>query len=414
MNTNRKYRLKRYRYKRTAAVTIVCIVAVVGLYLPTSNGGNINDIAKLAYIGGLCTCLVLLILLNGIVSPYSILTSLLILLSIALATLVSSLPGLAPGGVIAFVVLALLFMVNLRHLGMSRLIKTTYIGINLVNLVVGWAVVLNVEIADQLLLNLYNDFYPMLLTNMVGWYNKPVLSFGSHSIAGLFMLLFMYLAVRSYIAYRSPVYLLFVLSYVSFLWFLQSVTSLILLAAAAIYCVMALRPTTERSVSYLFLALPLVALLVSALILLNFNEINAALGTGFEAVTRVLTSPLNGFWGRFSEDGILKQNVAFIAGSWYRPAGLRTDAGLFFGDSGPIEYMVRGSLLLLLSIYGGLFIFLSNNLRRQRTALFLFFLILAAEIGFTHLKYFRLPSLLPFVIVYLNALPQPEISSKSI
>jgi len=414
MGTNRNYRLKRYRIRHTTSKIIICFIAVIGLYLPTSSGGNINDVIKLTYIASLCICLGLLILLNGVVSPYSILTSLLILLSITLATLVSSLPGFAPGGLIAFIVLALLFMVNLRYLTMSRLIKATYIGINLVNLVVGWAIVLNIEIVDQLLLSWYNDFYPMLLTNMVGWYNKPVLSFGSHSIAGLFMFLFMYLAIRSYFAYRNPMYLFLAFSYVSFLWFLQSVTSLILAVVAIIYCIVALRPASKRAVNYLFLIFPLVTLLLGVITLLKFSEILIALNTGFETILGVLTSPLNGFWGRFSEDGILKQNLAFIANSWYRPAGLRTEDGLFFGDSGPIEYMVRGSFLMLFSIYGGLYIFLSKNLRRQHTAIFLFLLILAAEIGFTHIKYFRLTSLLPFVVVYLNALPQLQTPSRSI
>jgi hypothetical protein len=122
-----------------------------------------------------------------------------------------------------------------------------------------------------------------------------------------------------------------------------------------------------------------------------------------KAASDVLSSPTSGFLGRFSQAGTLYSTVNYLKDSPFSPVGVGYRGDLFFGDCGPIEYYLRGSVFLVVAIYGGLFAFLRRNLLSKGDALFLFVIIVGFEVGLTALPQVRTLYLLPVVIVYLNS-----------
>jgi hypothetical protein len=75
---------------------------------------------------------------------------------------------------------------------------------------------------------------------------------------------------------------------------------------------------------------------------------------------------------------------------------------LYLGDSGVVVNALRGSVPLLIAVYGGLWLFLVSNLADRRTAAWIWFCTVLFEIGFTPLQYFRFVAFVPFLVVYLN------------
>ena len=66
--------------------------------------------------------------------------------------------------------------------------------------------------------------------------------------------------------------------------------------------------------------------------------------------------------------------------------------------------LLRGSLPLLLTVYGGFFLFLRFNLRDRRAALWLWCLVVLFEVAHPVLQYFRFVAFVPLLVVYLNSL----------
>jgi hypothetical protein len=392
--------------KSSASRFIIALLAVLCLYVPTSIHNQIIDPIKFVIIFLTWIGFGAIIILNGIASIWSFGIAILVPMILFVATLYSSLPELALGAVLFFISISLVYVLNLRRIKGSKLLDLTFWGLNIANLLLGIGLVLNIPLIDQFFLTWYNDFYPDLLNNMVVWYDKPVLTFGSHSIAGLFLFLFMYVNHQAFLNTQKRNYLICALIYVALLWFLQSVTSLLLCAAAIIYILYTFRPRTHVSL-WRWIMVILVLVISTSLM---FQKLTTSLNEINTLAYEIFTSPQGGFLGRFSANGNLINNFHFFNESWYRPAGFRTSEDLFFGDSGPVEYMLRGSFALLFAVYMGLYLFLRNNLRSRRQALFLFATILITEVGFTHLKYFRLVGFLPFVVVYLNSLLDDAVS----
>ena len=77
---------------------------------------------------------------------------------------------------------------------------------------------------------------------------------------------------------------------------------------------------------------------------------------------------------------------------------------LWYGDSGPIELLIRGSLPLLLAVYIGFWSFVRRSLVSKGMAIAVFLMYFGFEIAYSNLLYLRTVCVLPFVIVYLNGL----------
>ncbi|WP_141493445.1 hypothetical protein [Bacillus thuringiensis] len=138
------------------------------------------------------------------------------------------------------------------------------------------------------------------------------------------------------------------------------------------------------------------------------EQVDAFLNMIELTMDQTFSSHSNGVLGRYSDNGNLAGNLDYINEHPFRPIGFGYSPEIFYGDSGIVEYLTRGSVLLVLSMYGALFLFLKNNLYSKKIAYSLFILIVLFEIGFTVLTYGRMLYLLPFVVLYLNSLEQEK------
>lgn len=110
----------------------------------------------------------------------------------------------------------------------------------------------------------------------------------------------------------------------------------------------------------------------------------------------------NGFLGRYSSTGNLQGNFNYLKENYFRPVGFGYSPEIMYVDSGYVEYLTRGTFLLVILIFAGLFLFLRNNLKSKNAAYSLFFIFLLFENGFSGLTYYRTIYLLPFIVLYLN------------
>lgn len=370
---------------------------MVGMYCPTDASGRITALSAASDL----VCLFLLAQLiwgrnNEFISPVSI-----ILLSITPLLLVfsgtSGLPTLKLGALAGYGLLSLLCLVDVRDIPVSRWLDRIWQIINVVNIGGGIAILAGFRPVDDFIIRFYSFGYEDLLPNMLLW-RRPVLTFASHSIAGFFWYLFFWINLQAYKARREKIFIVFSIFYLFFTYSMLSVTGLLLGFIATVQLGIFAWSRTRRKLAVS------VVLISLFLISMNFWPSKSTWPDAVDIGKRILQDPQNGFLGRFLPDGTMYEDVQYIKDHPLSPVGASYKAGMMFGDSGPVEYVLRGSLPLLLLVYGGFYYFLRRNLVSRRHAYFLFAATLAFELGISALTYFRTFCLLPVFVVYLNHL----------
>lgn len=374
---------------------------LVGLYSPSSIGGTYS----IALWSGLLLALALLLVTallhkDGMGSAYRVINSFMLVAVVLAATIVSPFPEYRWGGLLPYVVLALLLTVNLREWTATRSLRGALTVANLVNVFVGAAIILGSTSVSDTLVSHYSSFSPDLVSVMTA-VRKPVLTFGSHSTAAFFYYLLFLMNFETYKVWRKPSSLAFAACYIVLCFALFSVSGLVFMSFATAQIFLYV---TQNNWKLLIASAAVVLATATFLVERYIADLKVVVAYAGLAAEKAATSEVNGLSGRFSELGTLYSTVNYIADRPFSPVGMGYRTDLFFGDSGPVEYYLRGSLPLVLCIYGGLLVFLRRNLVSKRHAILLFFVILAFECGFTSLTYVRLLYLLPVVIVYLNDL----------
>jgi hypothetical protein len=272
-----------------------------------------------------------------------------------------------------------------------------YLIVNAVNLILGFAILAGVEPVRELLINSYSAFYPELVQNMLEWH-KPVLTFGTHSLAAFYLYLFFYCNLRTYELQQRRLFLVFAFLNIVLMFCLTSVSG-ILLAGIGAFQLLALVRRKSRKLFFLtllmmFLAVP--AILGAALGLENWKRI-------FELTKSIMTEPNSGWLGRFGGGGYMQYDLWYLSHHPFTPVGVSFREELMFGDSGMFEYLLRGSFLLVALVYFAYFLFVKRNVLSKSDQRVLFFMMLAFETGYSALMSVRMLSLLGFFVVYLNS-----------
>ncbi|HZR67190.1 MAG TPA: hypothetical protein VFA85_18770 [Terriglobales bacterium] len=390
-----------------AAMVLLGFLLLFGLYVPTSFSGTYSIplwLGALGFIG--LVALAASFRPNGIGSPFSVINSLVLVAAIIASSLVSPFPEYRWGGLLPFTVLALIYTLNMKDLTAGPYLRIAFIFTNILNLIAGAAVISHSSWIDNFLVTHYTSFYPELVSSMTDL-GKPVLTFGSHSAAAFFFYLLFLLDLESFAVFKRKLYLGFALGYIALGFALFSVTGVVLMTVATAQLVWLL---ARRNWRQLVLGASLAAACVTIVVEHYSLDIRAASDAVVLAEQAAATSDVNGFSGRFSELGTLYTTVKYIKDRPFSPVGIGYRSDLFFGDSGPVEYFLRGSVVLVVCMYGGLFFFLKRNLISKRHLLALFSAIFAFELGFSSLTYLRLICLLPVFVIYLNDLSRREIS----
>jgi hypothetical protein len=379
------------------ATVLLALLLALGFYLPTSLAETIS--VKLYLMDGAMLLSILMALLlrkRGILSVLAVVNVALINVIVLACTLFSPLTEYAYGGYIPILLFSVLFCVNVKDIRLTVTTRRLFDAANAINLALAGLLLLQVPGVTDFFLKYYAYGYDELVPYMLEE-GKPVLTFGSHSLAGFFFYLLFYLTLQTFISLRSKLNLLYAVCYLALLVSLQSFTALVFAAVATVQLLLCLQ--WRRSA---------VATLVSSVVLLIAAAVIVPELDGFsnfkDDLVEILQRQENGLLGRYSSSGGLSANMEYIADHPFAPIGLGMSWQLWYADSGPVEYLLKGSFPLLFTVYAGAFLFFRKNLRSRRQGLILFFVFLSFELGYSNLQYIRTQFFLPFLVVYLNGL----------
>lgn len=376
---------------------IVTATAFFALYLPSSVGGAISRPLSIVSIGGTCVLLALAALAGRRQTPALLAAAALAVITVpTLFTITSPFEQTSAGVVMLYVAQTLLFMVDLRGVR-SRSVVTAFSVITAISLALGYALAANASQADRAMLQWYAAFYPELISNMVGIDDKPVLTFATHSMAGFMIYLFFYLHWRAWLNGGGPWRVGAAAGFFGLLLLLRSTTGQAFAAIAALQVALHVWQAAAR-LRPLMVATGALAVIASAAV--------AGIDPG-DVADRVrdaiVGDRIRGLFSRYAADGLLASNMRYLSESPLRPIGFGATDSLYLGDSGLIVNLLRGSVPLLLAVYGGLWLFLRRNLADSRAATWIWACTLLFEIGFTPLQYFRFVGVLPLLVMFLNA-----------
>jgi hypothetical protein len=295
-----------------------------------------------------------------------------------------------------FNLLALVYALDLRQMRPGPFVGATFKIVNVLYIVWGFGIILGSDFIGQFTIRWYAQFYEELLPAMLGLH-KPILAFGTHSLAGFFAYLLFWLNWQSYNVARSRVSLAFSICYVGLLLALTSFTSLALVAVAITQIAVCLWKRSRRVLVLGVLGLCAILFLAAGTLADQADRFRAEAPY---AAAALLNSDKSGPLARYGKQGDLKESISFLLEHPLSPVGYTNPPFLFFADSGPLEYMLRGSVPFLCLVYSGLYVFLRYNSPSGKYALTLFLVVLAFELGFVSLTYFRTLLLLPFLAIY--------------
>jgi hypothetical protein len=393
----------------TADEIVVALLLAVGLYWPCSINAEWNG--SLFWLNRVLSLALLLYLFwrHGTRPRAVWLVSLPILIVMSICTLSQSLFQFSWGVFVTFNLAALLLALDLRNLRTGRFVYVCFIIANTLNIACGLAILAGNEWVDQLLINSYSQFYPELMPVTLSLH-KPVLTFADHSVAAFYSYLFFWLNWETYKSKKSKLFLFFALAELVLLLGVLSFTAFFFSAVA-----LAQIGGWLWKRSRMAFAATVLSVLSMVPIAVRLLEVEVS---GFEELTvggiTVLNAAINGPQARYGASGNVRNaTMSFLAAHPFSPIGFAPPISTNVIDSGTLEYVLRGSVPLLVLMYLGLYWFLRHNLPSRIQVLTLFFSIAVFETGFTLFVYYRTVLLLPFVVIWLNQI-RPALDSASL
>jgi hypothetical protein len=383
---------------QSVRVFLITFAAFFAFYFPSSVGGVISRALTAVSLISTCGLLGLLLLGRGNTPGSFLLPIACGLVAVpAGCTVISPFYEFSPGVVFIYCAIALLYLVNLKPVGRSTSIETAGLVLSAVSLLLGLAIIARVHVVTQTLKSYYAAFYPELVGNMIDLLGRPVLTFATHSMAGFMVYLLFFMAIAAHEARGQHRFLFLAGGHLMLLLFLQSTTSLTFAVVAALQFVRAFSRVFPRITASA--ALAMVVLAVAAWLGSNLTVADL-----FAAVqSAIVGDKIRGLFARYATEGLLAGSVTYFSEHPLSPIGFSFSESLYLGDSGVVVHVLRGSLPLLVAVYGGLFLFLRYNLYSRSIAYWLWLIIIMFETGFTPLMYFRFVAFVPFLIAYLNS-----------
>jgi hypothetical protein len=372
---------------------------IFGFYLPSSVAGVISRELTVVAILGTCAILAVMVALPaGLASPLSVASGVGVLAVLSCASMLSPFAQYSPGVVFIYIAIALLYMVNIQGVVSRRGVLAAFTLMNAISLALGVAIVARFQPVHDVLKSYYSAFYPELVPNMLGAFaiSKPVLTFATHSMAGFMVYVLGYLSLLAYERDGRWLGLVAASAYLGLLILLSSTSSIILGAVLAGQLTWVL---VRRFPSLAWFIPGAVAVAVVIAVTMAGLTLTGVVTTVQDAV---LGDQIVGLRARYSETGLLAEDIRYLSLHPLRPIGFTSSESLYLGDSGLAVNLMRGSLPVMLAVYGGLYVFFRHNIHDVRTARWLWLVTVAFEIGFTPLQYFRFVAALPLLVAYAN------------
>jgi hypothetical protein len=388
-------------------VGLIPLLFIVGVYFPSSINTIILPILEFLIYIPLFLVLLYFLLRQKVFNKDFLLLAFIINASLLLFSFTSAdlfdkrSYGIYP----AYFIYSLIILINFKKIGYSKYLKTSLLLVSFFQIVLGAGLLIKDITIEDFILDNYSYGYPTLVPYMLQQL-KPVTTFATHSVSAFFFFILFILNFYTYKQNNKFIYLLFSIFFIILLLFTRSNT-------AYMY----------TFVSLLFLLVYLSKSPVSLFWFLTFSGAIAIYGyyEYFEVVNVLISYDLaettgsqgSGILGRYSSSSAnyLAPTIQFIKDHPFTPIGLSYSDNIFFTDSGPIIYFIRGSIFLVLAMYLGLYLFLRNNILNKQISFFLFVVFMLFETGMPNLIYTRSLYLLIFVGVYFNYLSDNEVSN---
>ncbi|MFW3538195.1 hypothetical protein [Vagococcus fluvialis] len=390
--------------KQKIIYLLITILTILSVFFPTSKNGIIMS----SYTTGVgIACFLLLFILfvmlnNGRINKRIAISGSIIFLSLILSTLTSPYHDIKIGMSVfyaSFVMVTFIDFSKITGVNYIRLFQFLSIPIFTFSIL---TIRYNLNFKLFLLKN-YSAYYDALVSNMFS-VGKPVTFFASHSIAGLVYFIFFYISFQHFKANKKIIPLIICIGYLVLLYNLKSVTSLSLLLVSIVYLVYNTVKTVKGYIIFSFVLL--------FIVIFNYNYLAEKVQMFSLMLNNSYLSSINGFAGRYSDGtGALNSNMEYIKNNLFRPLGFTSAPEVQFIDSGMIEYMLRGGLVLVISMYYSLYKFLTINISHKKQAIFLFLVFIAFETGFAGLITPRIVYLIPLIVITLNSIKTNENKS---
>jgi hypothetical protein len=378
---------------------VLALLLVLGLYFPTSLGGEYKVFLYQAALLVALTVLLYLFLRHGMrpgAGKYMVFPFIVILTASTFFVLLTHPFPIGWGTLMEYILLVFVLSLDLREIRVGRFMRWAFVVANSLNIICGIAILTGNDWMGNFLSTFYSYFYPELVANMLSLH-KPVLTFGTHSLAGFFLYLFFWFNWEIFQFRRSVVGLVFALSWLVLLAALTSVTAVGLAFLASAQVAVWLWKHNRR-----LFAITALGILTFAFFARQWIENDLGLAEPVEVAAAFLGNDVSGPLARYGPGGTERGRIEYLRDHPLSPIGFAAPVFAATVDSAPLEYMLRGSVPLLVLVYFGVYRFLRFNLKSRSHARILFLLIVAFETGFTVLTYIRTFYLLPLVVVYLN------------
>jgi hypothetical protein len=312
---------------------------------------------------------------------------------LGVATLFAPTPALALGAAVPYLALATLLAADLPAMPVSDAVRRALVAVSVVVLVAAVGIVLQWSFVRDALITFASIADPDLVPTMTEW-RKPVFTFGSHSTAALGYYLLFLMHHRTWLVLRRRLHLVFAIAMLAACIPLTSASAIAFVLLGTVQ--LAVQSRRAAILSALGLV---IGIAVGSVVLF-------ALAGDFwqEALRLAFGADDGGFRARYAAGGPIRRNLDFIMARPWRPIGLGYDPRLFFGDSGPVELVLRGSIPLLLLVYGGLALVVHRTVQSRGARRWLLGAVALFELGFSALTFSRLAFLLCFTLVYLRML----------
>jgi preprotein translocase subunit Sec61beta len=374
---------------------LIVAAGLISIFSPSSLGGVIEPKLMLLLCAFASVVLMLTFERGRWIVPNAI-AGLAVLALFALFTATSPLPDLAVGGLLPYVLLLTVLLVDVRHVDHTVWATRALLVVNAFVLFLGFGTVAGNELALHLIESYYKEFGEELFESMILWYSKPVSVFASHSIAALayFALLCLNLRVaksKEGVASTRALYRVSAFGYLVLIPLLTSNTAFALFV-----------PALGLFVSHFLSSLKPVHRACALAVILLVAMIGAATAIGSDDLQAVSTSLVaivsnegGGFLGRYSYGTRLQGTYDYLAAHNFLPIGITYSTSVALGDNLIAEYILKISVVGYALILIMLWVWLRHNLpdRSSRILFFLFFLI--ADLGYPLLTYHRVAGFLP-------------------
>ena len=372
-------------------IAIISCVFVIGILFPTSIQGIINRKLNMILALVIVVFFTTIIVLSRKINKKFIFYLFLINIVLWSATLLNFGSKIEKSTAIYYLLITIIFCFELREIKISKK-QLKYLNfINIILLTFGLGIIMQNSWVTSFIISHYSDFYDGLVINMMDR-GKPVVFFGSHSIAGFYMFIFF---VFNYLLFKkdnNKIYLIISLIYLYFCFALKSNTSIFLFILGVLFLI--------KDFKYNKLALVLF-IVVTILTIFNpiihnsFNDIR-------NQILLILNSNQNGFLGRYS-GGNQIENILYIINHPFKAIGFSNNIqDLVLFDSGLVVNTLRGTIFLAITIYTAFYKFMIYNIKNKKIAIISFLTYFIFEIGFNNLCYPRTIATLPFFVILTN------------